>query len=147
MSACTNCIALKLIPSCEWKLWQPLLSLQFYQKSPRWNHGNEMWHQKTRTSKAAYTVIRICGSLLSGKRYMICWTFGFSPTPSSLILEPVVMWKPMRCYTGIYSNTLLYVWVHLIQAKWRNIFLPVRQMIMHDDLHFMLTSAAYWWYL
>lgn len=50
MSVCTNCIALKLILSCEWKLWQPLLSLQFYQKSTRWNHGNNMWHTSTKKS-------------------------------------------------------------------------------------------------
>lgn len=115
MSACTNCIALKLILSCEWKLWQPLLSLQFYLKSPWRNHGNKMWHQKTMTSKAAYTVIRIYWSLLTQKRYMICSTPGFSPIPSLPSDEPDMMWKPVWSYWNIqYCHT---VWVYAEREK------------------------------
>lgn len=147
MSACTNCIALKLILSCEWKLWQPLLSLQFYQKSPWRNHGNKMWHQKTMTSKAAYTVIRIYWARWLGEGawsaepldsvpYLHCWAVSLTWCESQ--------WDPIL----IYSTGSLYVWMQKEKTKWMKMFLFIRPQIMHDG-HFYasVTSNAYCWYL
>lgn len=106
MSVCTNCIALKLILSCEWKLWQPLLSLQFYQKSTQWNHGNKMWHKKTSTSKPAYTVIRIYWSLLSQKGTWSAEPLDSVPYLPLNIVQHIKLWyymmqKWMRSFVSL----------------------------------------------
>lgn len=59
MSTCTNGVALKLIPSCEWELWQLLLSDRFYRDNINNNNKNTAVETQKQlvtrqTSKPAY---------------------------------------------------------------------------------------------
>lgn len=74
-------------PQTDSELWMEVMATIAVTSVLSGKHPVEPWKQdvtqkKPSTSKPAYTVIRIYWSLLSQKRYMICWAFGFSPIPS-----------------------------------------------------------------
>lgn len=73
-------------PQTDSELWMEVMATIAVTSVSSEKHPVEPWKQdvtqKTSTSKPAYTVIRIYCSLLSQKRYMICWAFGRSPITS-----------------------------------------------------------------
>lgn len=169
MSVCTNCIALKRILSCEWKLWQPLLSLRFYQRSTQWNHGNNMWHIKKKqwnqsqhilwlefietysTRKGTWSAEHLDSVLYPPLNKIQCikaWYYVMQKWMSSLVnlLLQIEIWH------FIYSSFTVYEVA--VDAYKEHLFLCQTYQYWYYNMHFypssfafMLTSTAFWKYL